>query len=108
MPSEAKDFSECPECKQKLFSRLWIHAFASFQQAQMNGQSPDLLGMLMPSPGLLKIEVCLGCALLRPCLELTAEELELMVKHVEAQKEQAGLSASIARVLGTAGKGTEQ
>ncbi len=102
-----RDFSECPECKQELFARVWIHAFPSLGQAQRAGQSPDFLGMLMPAPGLLKVEICMGCAIFRPCAEFTDEEIELMKKHVEAQKQQAGLSASLSSFLGRIKKSTE-
>ena len=73
----------------------------------MAGQAPDFVAMLMPAPGLLKVEVCMGCALFRPCVKFTDKEIELMKKHVEVQKQQAGLSASLASILGKAGKGTE-
>ena len=105
--SEMRDFSECPECQQKLFTRVWIHAFASLEQAQMAGPAPEFVSMLLPPPGLLKVEICMGCALFRPCVEFTDKEIELMKKHVDVQKQQAALSAPLASILGKDGKGTE-
>ena len=93
-------FSECKTCKQHLAAVVWIQAFRSIDQAKMHGQGPDFLSALMPGPGMLKIELCWGCQIFRPCLEFTDEEKVELEKFKGEQQKRTEIGEKLGGLFG--------
>lgn len=93
--------TECTECKKHSALRIWIQVFTALDLARLYGSGPpDFLSAFLPSPGLLKVEVCVACRTFRPLLEYTKEEEEAMRRHAADEKRKAEAAENLEKLMG--------
>lgn len=91
----------CSVCKSESAASVWVQAFRSFTDARNSGSGLDFLSALMPGPGLLKIEVCLECPAIRPCVDLSEEEKKEMQEYVKQQEKRGKVMGGLGKVFGS-------
>lgn len=77
------NFVECSTCKAHMAARLWVRLYGSLEAADFVGGGMDFLSALLPSPAVIKVEVCFSCKKFAPSLDYTPDEKEAMKKRNE-------------------------
>jgi hypothetical protein len=94
------NFVECPSCKQHTAARIWICVYGSLEHARATQSSPDFLSMMIPGPGILKMELCFSCKRFSPCLEFTPEEEAAIKRDNEQQQKTAAEGLKLKKLFG--------
>lgn len=100
-------FRECSSCKQHTAAYMWLQTFCSFEHARATGSGVDFLNVLMPRPGLLKVEVCFSCNKFVPTTDFTEEEKAGIVEFGKSQRKSVEAMEMLGKVLGLDKKDTK-
>jgi hypothetical protein len=94
------NFIECSSCKQHTAALVWICVYGSLEHARTAQNAPDFMSIMVPGPGVLKMEICFSCMKFSPCTNYTPEEMAALKKDSEQQLKVAKEGEKLGKLFG--------